>query len=504
MLNFIQYRKILFKVTIFMITWMQKHKKYLVVTIWISTIAFVGAGFVGWGEYKYGDKASAIAKVGDISISLSDLQSSYGVLFTQYKQMFGGEFDEEKAQSFGLKRQALEFLKNQALVLNLAKEYDLDISEQEVADDIFTKDYFFKNGVFDKEVYQKVLSDNHLSKKEYEQRVKKELLIKKTISLLPVLVNDKELKVISLANNIADKIEYKVLKPESINIETSDEVLKPYWENIKTNFMSEASYDVKFVKLPFLNNSYNDDELKAFYDQQKELFRDKEGKILTFEESKEMITKELNLKESKKEALKSYVAFKKGEIEGFSIESATISESSNNFSQEVFEAITKLTKDAPFSKPILVGDTNYIFELVKLNAPEPKSYEDAKKDVVEQYKYEQTKIKLAQIAKDSLSGFKGSVTDFITKSSDVTITDLNKLQVNEFLNILFLSQKKEDSITLSDGSVILYRVLEQKMLNNTNSNESDEMLSLKSNLFNEALIKALANRYKVQIFIEGL
>ncbi|WP_245821627.1 SurA N-terminal domain-containing protein, partial [Campylobacter vulpis] len=27
-----------------MLTWMQHHKKYLVVTIWISVIAFVGAG----------------------------------------------------------------------------------------------------------------------------------------------------------------------------------------------------------------------------------------------------------------------------------------------------------------------------------------------------------------------------------------------------------------------------------------------------------------------------
>ena len=29
-----------------MIAWMQKHNKYLVVTIWIATIAFIGAGFV--------------------------------------------------------------------------------------------------------------------------------------------------------------------------------------------------------------------------------------------------------------------------------------------------------------------------------------------------------------------------------------------------------------------------------------------------------------------------
>ena len=43
-----------------MITWMQRHKKWLVITIWISTIAFVGAGFVGWGSYKYGTQGGVV------------------------------------------------------------------------------------------------------------------------------------------------------------------------------------------------------------------------------------------------------------------------------------------------------------------------------------------------------------------------------------------------------------------------------------------------------------
>ena len=49
-----------------MISWMQKHNKYLIITIWVATIAFIGAGFVGWGSYQYGSKAGAIGKVGDV------------------------------------------------------------------------------------------------------------------------------------------------------------------------------------------------------------------------------------------------------------------------------------------------------------------------------------------------------------------------------------------------------------------------------------------------------
>ena len=60
-----------------MITWMQKHKKYLVVTIWVSTIAFVGAGFVGWGAYDFNkSRATSIAKVGNIDISYQRFQQA--------------------------------------------------------------------------------------------------------------------------------------------------------------------------------------------------------------------------------------------------------------------------------------------------------------------------------------------------------------------------------------------------------------------------------------------
>ena len=52
-----------------MISWMQKHRKYLVITIWISTIAFVGAGFVGWGSFDYGSMSGDVAKVGKVKVS---------------------------------------------------------------------------------------------------------------------------------------------------------------------------------------------------------------------------------------------------------------------------------------------------------------------------------------------------------------------------------------------------------------------------------------------------
>ena len=90
--------------------------------------------------------------------------------------MFQGEFDEEKAKSFGLKAQALRQLTQQALVLNLAESYDLQVSDAELLNEIKAQDYFHKDGVFDKELYKEILLKNNLSIKEYEAGIKKDIL----------------------------------------------------------------------------------------------------------------------------------------------------------------------------------------------------------------------------------------------------------------------------------------------------------------------------------------
>ena len=66
-----------------MISWMQKHNKYLVWTIWVATIAFIGAGFVGWGSYDFGAKAGNVAKVGSIEIPQSKLNMVYSDIYQQ-------------------------------------------------------------------------------------------------------------------------------------------------------------------------------------------------------------------------------------------------------------------------------------------------------------------------------------------------------------------------------------------------------------------------------------
>lgn len=488
-----------------MITWMQRHKKYLIITIWISTIAFVGAGFVGWGQYSYGDKAGAVAKVGTIEITMGDLQKSYSRLFTQYNQMFQGNFDEEKAKMFGLQKQALKQLTNEALIVNLANSYGLRVSDTELLTNLKTQDYFFKDGVFNKDIYKEALSRNNLSMKEYEMDLRKQLLVQKVLQLLPVNVNASEEKIMNTVMSIADKIEYTVLSDSDITIDTSNESLKKFWEEKQHQFMSEVSYELDYIKQTTVLENHDNSKIATHYEKNKTHFKDAEGKILTLEKAKQAVIEELNTKATKETALRSYIAYKKGKLNNTIVINKTkISLTNNQFNEEILEKIQKLTIVAPYLKPVVINGEYFTFKLTKINPSTTKTFEEARPSVLPLFIAEEKRKKLDELANESLNTFKGKQTTFITNQDSMSLTDMSLIEANDFLVQLFNSQKKRGIITLRDGKVVLYSILEQKMLNVSNTSEENSIMQLKSTMFNEGLIKALQTEYQTEIFIEGL
>jgi len=488
-----------------MITWMQRHKKYLIITIWISTIAFVGAGFVGWGQYSYGDKAGAVAKVGEIEVTMGELQKGYSRLYSQYNKMFQGNFDEEKAKQFGLQKQALQQLTQQALILNLADSYDLEISDAELLAELKTQEAFFDNGVFNKEIYKQVLSRNNLSIKEYETDLKKGLLIQKTFDLLPVEASANESNILNIVMQIADKINYKVLSEKDIVIDTSDAALKPFWETTSQKFMTDVSYEVNYIKQEKITQTYEEAKISKHYQENKTHFKDSEGKILSLENAKDAVVAELNAKATKDKALRTYIAYKKGKLgSDVSIQNATVSTDNNPFNSEALNKISKLSPTSPYMKPVLVNGEYYTIELVKVNPSQAKTFEAAKTEVLSLYTTQAKKSKLLELANSSVKSFAGKTTDFITAMNVNDIEGLETEEASDFLQKLFVSKEKRSFIVLNNGKIILYDILEQKLLDNSNSDQSNLVKKLKSAMFSDGLIKNLQNKYKTEIFIQGL
>ncbi len=488
-----------------MITWMQRHKKYLIITMWISTIAFIGAGFVGWGQYSYGDKASAIAKVGDVPISNADLQKSYSRLYAQYAQIFQGNFDEEKAKQFGLQKQAMRQLIDEALMLNLAQYYNLRISDAELLNEITTQSVFQNNGTFDKEIYQKTLKQNHLTTKSYEDDVRKSMLIQKLLSLFAPKALPLEEELLSSALGIEDTIGYKILDADRVEVTLSDENLKQYWEAHKNEYMTLPQYNTSLVRQERIASNATESELQTYYKENKHDFKDSEGAIMDFEAARPQVVAALDDKATKKAALKKYIDFKKGKLDpSIAVEHVAVDSSSSLFGQEIFKEITELSMQKPFLKPRKVGDAYVMVKLEKVVEPQVKSFNDAKAAVTAAYKAHKTATLLQELATTTLNNFSAEHTVTATREKTPDIDGLSPEEATLFVNAVFDKQDKRGFVTLSNEKIALYDILEQKLLNTSITDQEKNVIQLKDALLNQGLIQELESKYPVEMYVKGL
>ncbi len=489
-----------------MISWMQKHNKYLVWTIWVATIAFIGAGFVGWGSYDFGAKAGNVAKVGSIEIPQTKLNTVYSDIYGQVNQKMQGKLDDKKAKELGLIREAFSRINTQTKLLNFAKDSGIIVSDLEIAKQLSSIKAFEKDGQFNKEIYKGFLNARRMKANQFEDQLREELILSKTLSLLNVDALPLEIEAMSSAMNIADKIAYKVLNISDINIDTNESAVKIFWETQKENYMTEKSYELAIVLTNSNESEIEDIELKPFYETNSFNYTSSDGKIISFNDAKEKVVLDLKLKKTKKTAQKNYIAFKKEKIKASKIVILDIND--NELTKEIWDDI--LQKNiSDITKPKIVDNQYVSVKIIKIKEPRVKTFEESKESVSVVYTNQAKEEALLKLANETLNKFdevNSTLSDFITLETSDKIKSLNLQESLQFSQKLFTSTKEKGMISLLN-KIIVYNIKEQKILP-MDENKTDfvkqTVNQIKQNIFESNLIKILDKRYPTEVYMEGL
>ena len=490
-----------------MIAWMQRNNKYLVITIWIATIAFIGAGFVGWGSVNFGSKASSVAEVGEIPISKVKYQFTYANLYNQYAQKLGAKnFDRKKAKELGLDKIAFKSLYNQALLLNMAKEYGVVVSDKEVADEIAKFDILKdQNGNIDKKIYANFLRSRGLKAKDFEAIIRDELIVQKLQSMLHIKPLPLEKEAMSATFKIGDKINYKIVKFSDVNVTVSEDEIKKYWQKHRANYLTKTKYNLELLYTKANDINFSKDELERYYKENSFNYVDNNGSILPFDKVSQRVEQDLTLKKLKKIAILERNRFKKGKLKASEV--VTLDESDPRLSSEIWKMIQEAA-DGEYLKPKVVDDKYVTVHLVKKIPPQEKSFEEAKVDVKKDYLLQLKKDKLDKLAKDIMqdsNALDKSVKDFISLNKFQTIDGLTPQDSMKVIRYIFGSDKKIDKVSISDG-VFIYKVIEQKILedNSTTNLLNKEIASIKNGELNSNLLKELSSKYSLKVYVKGL
>jgi len=488
-----------------MISWMQKNNKYLVITIWIATIAFIGAGFVGWGSVNFGTKASSVAKVGDVAITKAKYSFNYNNLYNQYAQKLGNKFDRKAAKDMGLDKQVYQNLVTQALLLNKAKEYGIIATDEEVGREIVSYPTFQdQNGVFNKSIYNNFLRARGLKASEFENILRDDLIIRKLFKVINVKPLDYEKEVMKSTFKIADKIKYAVLKKDDINVTVNEEDAKKYWAKNKLNYLTNTTYSLDLLWTKTDDVNVTDSDVEAFYKKNSFNYLDNSGKIKELKDVKEIVVKDIKLEKTKKRAAIERSRFKKAKLKA--TESVVLNEDSN-LSKDVWKAI-KASKVGEFTKPKIVGNKYVTVHIKNVEKPKEMTYKQAKEQVLKDYKASLKAKKLNELADSMLkksSEFKLEPKDYITLSKLELLPELTPQDSFKVVRAVFASANKVDKVNISDG-IVVYDVVDQKMIDNNTSNSNaldKEIEGIKSGELTNNLIKELSKKYKVESYTKG-
>ncbi|WP_456433901.1 SurA N-terminal domain-containing protein [Nitratifractor sp.] len=486
-----------------MIEWMQKHNKYLVITIWVATIAFIGAGFVGWGRYKFGIKSNAIAQVGDVGITQSKYDFEYQNLYRELSRIYKGQFDQAKAKKMGLDKEVYHRLVAQAYLLNLADRYGIVVSDEELAHAIMSIRGFQNNGNFDPKIYDAFLENRGLKKPTFEAIFRDDLRVEKLMKLLNLPSVAYEREVLASALSLSDSIRYTVIRPQDVNVTVTDKELHDYWETHKENYKTPKRYrlSVYWVDTSDINVSEND--LKDYYERNSFNYVDAQGKTLPFEKVRAQVERDYRIKKGKKKALLEYIAFKKGKRTG---ETMLVAEG-EKFPASLWKEIVQAETGKPL-KPRPVGSRYAVIKVLGVQEPTLKPFEAAKDAV----RADVLRAKRAQVLQKRAKTLLASKNPLDSEASDLRLSKptmlpgLKPAQSLQFVQRLFTSNQKEGIISLK-GSVVVYRIVKQNLPQGKTA-KVDKTIGavadrLKEREFRGNLLEALSREYPVKSFVKG-
>ncbi len=416
----------------------------------------VAASFVGWGIGTSGrgsKQTDVIAEVMNQKITIQEFQRYYNSLVENYRKQLGDRFSPELLERLNVKSSAFNSLTQRKLLLAMALEKGMTVSDQELIVAIRKQPYFQRDGVFNQRLYENVLRQNRFEPQQFEEYFREDMLIEKLHSIIAdsVKVSDIEVRKAYTRENEKVSVDYLSLDAFKYRdkIKPTDEELQKYFQESEESFKKPESLKLKYVKLSpqdYMNQvDVTEEEARSYYEDYPDQF--KRGEEVHVRHILLKVEEGADESEWEKVRVEAEKLLKK--IKG----GADFAELAKKFSQDPGSKdkggdlgsfpkgqMVKPFEEAAFSlKPGQVSDpvrTRFGYHIIKLEEKQEagqEPFEDARKKIVEKLKkskaqdiaddraynlsYDLSAEEFDKIAKEG--GFKPQATDWVFKGGPI-------------------------------------------------------------------------------------
>jgi peptidyl-prolyl cis-trans isomerase D len=282
-----------------MLELMRKHARHWLMIVLLGMVILVFVFYFGTTRGR--QQAEAIAVIDGKAIPYIEFQKKYQNLVEMYRQQYGGVLTDDLLKSLNLKQQAYDDLINQAVILQNAKELNLQVTEDEVKASILSNPAFQRAGVFDEKIYNQVLRYNRMAPADFEDAQRMMLMMVKLEDLIQgaVKVSDEEVFDLYRFQNEKINVNYLSLSPKNYKGRVSPHraELESYLKEHEDDFRVPEQIQIKYISFSgndFLSSvNVSETDVIEYYDRRKDNFMKKGGKVAPLSEVKDKIIAEL-------------------------------------------------------------------------------------------------------------------------------------------------------------------------------------------------------------------
>ncbi|MDH3572918.1 MAG: SurA N-terminal domain-containing protein [Desulfobacteraceae bacterium] len=261
-----------------MLRLMRKQAGSWLIKILLGAIVIV---FIFWGVGSFrSQRGGRVALVNGDQITMDDYRETYNNLIEQFRRRFGNNLDEDMLKQLQVKRQALNQLIDNKLLVQESKRLKFRVSEKELTDAILNITAFQRDGMFDSRLYRNILDRLRMTPEAFEVAQKNAMLIDKLRTLITSSAKISDQEALEWYNwvNASVNIDTVFFDPNRYkDIHPSDEEIKTFFENHNEKYTTEAMVKVRYLNFnpdAFRSKvALSNEEVREYYDENLETFK---------------------------------------------------------------------------------------------------------------------------------------------------------------------------------------------------------------------------------------
>jgi len=252
---------------------MRRHARSWLIKVALGGIIIVFVFWYGWSGPGSQSRSYA-AKINNTVISRDYFETVYGSEQEKLRLRYKGGLPPEVSDKVNLRKEVIERIVNQALLVQEAERLGLTVTDQDLATDIRANPGFQRDGVFDERIYKEYLSAIRLRPAFYEDLRRQELLAEQVVRLLTdsVKMDPEEVKRFWHFHNDKLVLSMLLIKPEREGAGSSPDVatLESYYKKNQSKYEIPQTLNLQYVVFSWRDMqkdiSVTDEEARSYYE----------------------------------------------------------------------------------------------------------------------------------------------------------------------------------------------------------------------------------------------